>query len=102
MPKAATYALIWSPERARYELHESGNSDYWMFAGDNPAWLAWLKAHGGFGFAGRAGRIRLLKEPRKGGAGYWSACRRHGRRTVKPSLGRSADLTLERLEAAAA
>jgi LuxR family maltose regulon positive regulatory protein len=71
-------------------------------AGDNPAWLAWLETHSGFAFAGYAGRVSLLKEARKGGAGYWYAYRRHGQRTVKHYIGRSADLTIARLEAAAA
>jgi LuxR family maltose regulon positive regulatory protein len=102
MPKAATYALIWSHERARYELHEHGNDSPLLAAGDETAWLAWLDTHSGFAFAGRAGRINLLKEARKGGAGYWYAYRRHERRTLKHYLGRSAELTIERLDAAAA
>src|SRR5262245_5963184 len=102
MPKAATYTLIWSHERACYELHEHGNNAPLLTAGDETAWQAWLEAHSGFAFAGRAGRINLRKEARKGGAGYWYAYRRHGRRTLKRYLGRSAELTPERLEAAAA
>ncbi len=100
MPKAATYALVWSPERASYELHEPGERAQ-LVDGDEIAWRAWLESHSGFAFAGQAGRVSLLKEARKGGAGYWYAYRRQGRRTVKHYLGRSADLTLARLEAAA-
>src|SRR4029078_7966752 len=102
MPKAATYALIWSHERAGYELHEHGNNAPLLTASDETAWQAWLEAHSGLAFAGRAGRINLLKEARKGGAGYWYAYRRHWRRTLKRYLGASADLTPQRLEAPAA
>src|SRR5215212_3880814 len=102
MPKAATYALIWSAERACYELYEQGHSAALLIVGTASDWLAWLETHSGFAFAGRAGRVSLLKEARKGGAGYWYAYRRHGRRTHKRYLGRSAELTPERLEAAAA
>src|SRR5688572_8210905 len=102
MPKAATYALIWSSERAGYELYAQGHNDQLLLAGDDPAWLAWLESHTGFAFAGQAGRINLLKEARKGGAGYWYAYRRVGRRTIKRYLGRSAELTPERMEQAAA
>src|SRR5690242_10253106 len=102
MPKAATYALAWSPERAAYELREQGGSVTPPIGTDDPAWPAWLEGHSGFAFDGRSGRINLLKEARKGGAGYWYAYRRHGRRTAKRYLGRSAELTPERLEQAAA
>ncbi|MEO7910829.1 MAG: LuxR family transcriptional regulator, partial [Roseiflexaceae bacterium] len=102
MPKAAKYALLWSAEHASYELHQQGDRD-WLPVGDgNPAWLAWLETHSGFAFAGRAGRVSLLKEARKGGTGYWYAYRRQGRRTLKHYLGRSADVTIARLEATAA
>src|SRR5262245_46293559 len=102
MPKLASYALIWSNERASYELHEQGKSDPLLTAMDDTAWQAWLETHSSFAFAGLNGPISLLKEARKGGAGYWYAYRRHGRRTLKRYLGRSAELTPERLEAAAA
>src|SRR5215216_6403474 len=102
MPKAAKYVLSWSAERASYALHEQGDRDHRIIANDNPAWLAWLETHSGFAFAGRAGRVSLLKEARKGGTGYWYAYRRQGRRTLKHYLGRSAELTIARLEQAAA
>jgi LuxR family maltose regulon positive regulatory protein len=102
MPKAAKYALLWSAASDNYELHEQGHSARLLASDDNPAWFVWLETHSGFAFAGRAGRVSLLKEARKGGAGYWYAYRRHGKRTLKHYLGRSADLTIARLEAAAA
>src|SRR5689334_16507744 len=102
MPKAATSVLIWIPEHASYELHKQGSSSRLKVAGGEPAWMEWLEGHGGFAFDGLNGRINVLKEARKGGAGYWYAYRRQGRRTAKRYLGRSAELTPERLEQAAA
>jgi LuxR family maltose regulon positive regulatory protein len=100
MPKAATYTLVWSPERNAYELYEQGLDEHLLVAG-GPAWFVWLDTHRSFSFHGRAGQVSLLKEARKGGAGYWYAYRRQGRRTAKHYLGRDADLSMERLETAA-
>src|SRR5262245_52222150 len=72
MPKAAPYMLVWSPERACYELYAQG-SDRPLLRGDDQAWLDWLEAHNAFAFQGRSSRLNLLKESRKGGAGYWYA-----------------------------
>ena len=100
MPKAAPYALIWSTEHDSYELYEQGG-DGPLLRCDDDAWFAWLEAHGAFAFQGRSGRMNLLKEARKGGAGYWYAYRRQGARTRKRYAGRSAELTSTRLEALA-
>jgi ATP/maltotriose-dependent transcriptional regulator MalT len=100
MPKAAPYALIWSPERDGYNLYERG-SDRPLLRGGDDAWFAWLESHGAFAFQGRSGRLNLLKEARKGGAGYWYAYRRQGTRTRKRYAGRTAELTTGRLEALA-
>ncbi len=101
MPKAAAYALIWSSACDRYELYAYGG-DQPLLRGDGDAWFAWLEAHGAFGFQGRAGRLNLLKEARKGGAGYWYAYRRQGKRTRKRYAGRSAELSFAHLEELAA
>ncbi len=101
MPKAAAYALIWAAERGNYELYELGDRERPLLRGGDEAWFAWLESHAAFAFHGQSGHINLLKEARKGGAGYWYAYRRHGKRTVKRYAGRAAELTTVRLEALA-
>src|SRR5262249_44752193 len=102
MPKAATYTLIWSPAHQRYELYDLHQPSQPLLHGDDAAWLAWLAAHRAFAFHGRAGQLTLLKEARQRGRdGYWYAYRRQGGRMVKKYVGRSADLTMARLEATA-
>lgn len=102
MPKAATYTLIWSPAHARYALYSQDRPGQPLLHGDESTWFAWLAAHRGFAFHGQAGQLTLLKEARRRGQdGYWYAYRRQGGRMVKKYVGRSADLTMARLEAAA-
>ncbi len=60
--------------------------------------LIWLHEHSAFAFLGQAGRISVLKEARRGATGYWYAYRTHHRHTHKRYLGRTAQVTLARLE----
>lgn len=99
MPKAALYALIWSSERSIYELYEQNNGDHPLVQGGDQQWVMWLAAHTSFSFQGQHGHLNLLKEARKsGGEGYWYAYQRQGKRTTKKYVGRSAELTMARLE----
>lgn len=69
---------------------------------DTPAWQAWL-ADGdnrSFAFQGVAGALTARREARAG-ADYWYGYRTVAGRLRKVYLGRGADLTLARLEAAA-
>lgn len=67
-----------------------------------PAWQAWLAdpANRSFAFEGDGGGLTARREPRSG-VDYWYAYRTIAGRLRKVYLGRSADLTLARLEAAA-
>src|SRR6476620_6906743 len=69
---------------------------------ESAAWWAWLAALGttGFRFVSPAGTFTARREPKPGGW-YWYAYRRQGGRLHKRYLGRAADLTLDRLQAAA-
>lgn len=103
MPKAAAYALVWSPDHNRYELIERGADKRQPIDGAEADWFNWLEAHRSFSFHGRAGRLNLLKESRKsGGAGYWYAYRRQGPQIVKRYAGRSIELAAAHLEQIAA
>ncbi len=102
MPKRAKYTLIWSPSREGYELYGQDERGQPRLCGDDETWFAWLAAHSAFSFQGQHGQLNLLKEARpRGGDGYWYAYRRQGRRMAKKYIGRSADLTMARLEAVA-
>jgi LuxR family maltose regulon positive regulatory protein len=102
MPKAAAYALVWSPERGGYELVERGTNERGPIRGDDVSWFDWLEAHRSFAFDGQAGRLNMLKEARASGAGYWYAYRRKGGRVAKRYAGRSNELSAAHLEQLAA
>src|SRR4051812_13744292 len=69
---------------------------------ESAAWWAWLAPPGttGFRFVADAGAFTARREAKPGGW-YWYAYRRQGGRLHKRYLGRDADLTLDRLHAAA-
>ena len=68
----------------------------------SPAWFAWLEQATTFTFAASTGRFTARKEPRVRGGAYWKAYRTlHGKQR-RVYLGRSGDLTPERLHAGAA
>ena len=67
---------------------------------DTPAWFAWLQAASSFTFAGTTGTFTARHEERAGSR-FWYAYRRKAGKLHKTYLGRSAELTLRRLEAAA-
>jgi non-specific serine/threonine protein kinase len=69
-----------------------------------PAWFTWLTGATAFAFAGPDGGFTARHEAVGHGRGgrYWKAYRRSGGRLHRAYLGRSEDLTPERLAAAAA
>src|SRR5215207_399422 len=68
----------------------------------SPAWFAWLDAARLFAFRDAIGNFTARQEGRARGASYWRAYRTVGGRQRRAYLGRSADLTLERLRLVAA
>ncbi len=68
----------------------------------SPAWFAWLEQATTFAFAGPQGRFTARKEPRARGSMYWKAYRTFDGELRRVYLGKSVDLTLERLQAGAA
>lgn len=97
MPKKASSAVIWSTQYKRYEFHEHEKKKQ-IVSPSYEDWLAWLDRHSSFSFQGRTGHLSLLKESRSRGEGYWYAYRRHKGKIMKKYLGRTRDLSLERLE----
>lgn len=99
MPKRATPTLIWSAEQTSYGLFVQNDA---LLQAESPAWFAWLATHTSFSFQGQQGSLHLQKETRpRGKEGYWYAYRRQGKHMVKHYVGRSADLSMTRLEAVA-
>jgi len=70
----------------------------------SPAWFAWLAddAARSFSFRSPAGAYTARKERRQRGGAYWVAYRTAAGRQHKVYLGRAEDLSLERLDEAAA
>ncbi len=68
----------------------------------SPEWCEWLAGHDQFRFIGEAGHFSARRESRKDCGDYWYAYRRRDSILHKAYLGKSSDLTLDRLEEAAA
>ncbi|HEY3232301.1 MAG TPA: AAA family ATPase, partial [Roseiflexaceae bacterium] len=98
MPKVPLHALIWSKDRNCYELYTHGQLAQRFRPGDDEAWLSWLAAQTAVAFHGAAGRLNLSQEARPRRARAWYAYQASGPRTVKRYLGRTANLTIARLE----
>src|SRR5436853_7280634 len=67
----------------------------------SPAWFAWLEQASLFAFRSGAGGFTARREGRARGGGYWRAYRTVAGSQRRAYLGRAADLTSERLRAAA-
>jgi LuxR family transcriptional regulator, maltose regulon positive regulatory protein len=68
---------------------------------DSPRWRAWLNANTSFIFEGGAGHFSAQREKRRG-TDYWYGYRRRGGKLFKVYLGKSGELSQERLEQASA
>jgi LuxR family maltose regulon positive regulatory protein len=67
----------------------------------SPAWYAWLEQATTFAFAGAQGGFTARKEHRGRSGWYWKAYRKQAGQLRSAYLGKSADLTLDRLNAVA-
>ena len=68
----------------------------------SPAWYTWLGNATSFVFRSRHGTFTAYKERRSPIQEYWKAYRRRAGRLQRVYLGKSGELTLDRLNAAAA
>jgi LuxR family transcriptional regulator, maltose regulon positive regulatory protein len=98
MPRSTIHKLIFSWESHTYELYTRGYLEQRFVPGDEESWLIWLDTHTAFSFQGSSGRLNVLKEFRSRGTGYWYAYFYTGQHTSKRYLGRTATLSLARLE----
>src|SRR6266480_2000738 len=98
MPKPASHTLIWSAQSKTYALLCPDSSPQSLMPGNEEPWLAWLMTHSSFSFQGQYGHLSVLKESRQRGSGYWYAYHTSQSRMRKRYLGRTAKVTLARLE----
>ena len=98
MQKVTAYTLAWSPTRQAYELYESRFRETLPVVPESSAWFTWLTQVSSFTFQGQTGCYTAHQEPKQRGGRYWYAYRATGEKRMKRYLGKTADLTLARLE----
>ena len=98
MPKVPMYTLAWSLTTETYELYETRDRKVLGIIPESPAWFAWLDQVSSFAFSGKSGHFTARKEAKQRGGNYWSTYLATGEQLAKKYLGKSADLTLARLE----
>jgi LuxR family transcriptional regulator, maltose regulon positive regulatory protein len=98
MPKVPRYTLVWSPATGAYELYEARDREALQIIPDSPEWFGWLEQVSSFSFVGKNGHYTARKEAKQRGDRYWSAYLTSGEQLTKKYLGKSADLSLARLE----
>lgn len=89
-----------TPRVAHAALIDPANAAQSIVVG-TPHWYAWLQGATTFAFRDAAGRFTARKERRGPADGYWRAYRNYAGVVRSAYLGRTADLTLERLQAVA-
>ncbi|GHO57400.1 LuxR C-terminal-related transcriptional regulator [Ktedonobacter robiniae] len=100
MPRRAQYTIKWLAELNAYSFTGPAGETVPFLQGEE--WQQWLGEHTAFAFHGYNGQLNLLKERRRSGEGYWYAYQRQETGMVKRYIGRSEQLSLERLEEVAA
>ena len=98
MSKVPAYTLAWSPAIATYELYQTRDREVLRIVPDSPEWFAWLEQVSSFAFAGKGGHYTARKEAKQRGGRYWSAYLAISEHLTKKYLGKTAELTLARLE----
>ncbi|SRR6266566_9538257 len=97
MPKAAS-TLTWSAASRTYQWSVEPGGEVLSLIPDSTAWFAWLTELPSFAFHGQEGSCTARLEAVQRGERYWYAYRRTGQKLRKKYLGKTADLTLARLE----
>lgn len=98
MPRIPMYTLVWSNEKASYELFAPQKREVLQIEPGSSAWFAWLDTISCFSFVGQSCHYTARKEARQRGESYWYAYQTVGARIKKRYLGKSANVTLARLE----
>ncbi|HEU5373908.1 MAG TPA: LuxR C-terminal-related transcriptional regulator [Ktedonobacteraceae bacterium] len=99
MPRDTLYLLRFSPGEQRYTLARGELALAPEVTTSREVWECWLETVSSFAFENRAGQhCTVRKERLRRGDVYWYAYRSIEGRTRKRYLGRTADLSFERLE----
>ena len=98
MPRTAPYLLAWSNAHQSYTLSWRAKNEILHILPESRAWFVWLDEAPSFTFQGKAGSYIARKEANRPGEGYWYAYVRIGKKLLKKYVGKTADLTLARLE----
>lgn len=109
MPKPAAHALIWCPETQNYTVRDPEHARTLLavfgnalsFCPESQEGFAWLEHIPSFAFEGREGRFTARRETKQRGESYWIAYQRCGGKLQKKYLGKTCDLSAEKLEEAA-
>src|SRR5258708_6680649 len=110
MPKPAAHALTWCSDMSTYTVRDPDHDNTLaaIFGGEtrtltpeSQEWFAWLASIPSFAFLGRAGRFTARRETKQRGESYWVAYQRIDGKLWKRYLGRTCDLTTEKLETTA-
>ncbi len=102
MQHIASPTLSWSAAHQVYELSAGQHREQLHLAVEGTVWFAWLDEVSSFAFHGQSGSYTARKETKQRGAVYWYAYRKTQGKLAKKYLGKTADLTLARLENVAA
>ncbi len=102
MQHIASSTLSWSAVHQVYERSDAQRRKVLRMTIEDPAWFAWLDEVFSFAFHGQRGSFTARKETKQRGAVYWYAYRKTRGTLAKKYLGKTADLTLARLEDVAA
>jgi LuxR family maltose regulon positive regulatory protein len=91
--------LLWSAEDQQYLWQQEENTQKRVEIPNDVQIFQLLDETTSFSFHGQQGHLNLQKQTRvRGSDGYWYAYRRQGKRVMKKYAGRSANLTIVRLE----
>src|SRR6266540_4516463 len=98
MPKVPPYTVVWSAATQAYTLYACRDRRPLSIVPGSAAWFAWLDHTACFAFAGQAGQYTARKERKQRGTWYWYAYLGRDEQRTKAYLGKTAALTLARLE----